>query len=124
MKTRLTLLSAGVHVCLLFFAFLLFAAAGDRLMDSSASGSSDATMKKELENFKVFIQEHPRALDELKKDPSLIRSAAFVEEHQVVREYLEQHAKVKEELKKYPNFFADLKATTQGGRHKPHSPDK
>ncbi len=91
---------------------------------SSPYSSSDPAMKKELENFRVFIQEHPRALAELKKDPSLIRSAAFADQHRVVREYLEQHAKVKEELKKYPHFFDDLKATTQGGRHKAHPPDK
>jgi hypothetical protein len=77
-------------------------------------------MKKELELFKAFIQEHPRALAELKKDPSLIRTKEFADQHQVVGEYLEQHPKIKDELKKYPNFFADLKATTPGGQHKPH----
>jgi hypothetical protein len=94
------------------------------LGQSGPYNSSDQAMQKELENFKVFIQEHPRALAELKKDPALIRSAAFTDEHQVVREYLEQHVKVKEELKKYPHFFDDLKATTQGGQHKSHAPDK
>ena len=87
---------------------------------SSASPytSSDDAMKKELEQFKAFIQEHPRALDELKKDPSLIRTAAFSEEHRAVGEYLAEHGKVKDELKKYPNFFANLTATTTGGQHK------
>jgi hypothetical protein len=110
-----TFLSAGILAVLL----------GAVLMaQPSPYSSSDAAMKKELESFKVFIQEHPRALAELKKDPSLIRAAAFAEEHQTVREYLEQHAKVKEELKKYPNFFDDLKATTQGGQHKNHPAEK
>jgi hypothetical protein len=104
-------------------ALLLFPVCG-LLAQSSPYNSSDEAMKKELESFKVFIQEHPRALAELKKDPSLIRSAAFAEEHQVVGEYLGQHAKVKEELRKYPNFFDDLKATTQGGQHKSHPADK
>jgi hypothetical protein len=35
----------------------------------------------ELDQFRVFIQEHPRALDELKRDPSLIGRAEFVKEH-------------------------------------------
>lgn len=85
---------------------------------SSPYTSSDDAMKKELEQFKTFIQEHPRALDELKKDPSLIRTASFSEEHRAVGEYLAQHSKVKDELKKYPGFFANLTATTTGGQHK------
>lgn len=75
-------------------------------------------MEKELNDFKAFIQEHPRALDELKKDPSLIQTAGFSDEHQAVREYLQAHAKVKVELKKYPHFFDNLKATNSGGQKK------
>jgi hypothetical protein len=116
MKDIGAILTAGILAILLSVSGLT--------AQSSPYSLSDEAMKKELENFKVFIQEHPRALAELKKDPSLIRSAAFAEEHQVVREYLEQHAKVKDELQKYPHFFDDLKATTQGGQHKSHPPDK
>jgi hypothetical protein len=53
----------------------------------------------------AFIQEHPRALAELKKDASLIRTAEFATEHKAVGEYLAQHPTVKDELKKYPNFL-------------------
>lgn len=84
----------------------------------SSGTKSDAAMTKELDEFRVFIQQHPRALAELQKDPSLIRTAAFAEEHQAVREYLENHSAVKEELRKYPNFFDGLKATTQGGQNR------
>jgi hypothetical protein len=78
----------------------------------------------ELTQFKVFIQEHPRALDELKKDPSLIGNPSFAAEHKVVGEYLAQHPNVKDqvknELKKAPHFFDNMTATTKGGEHRAH----
>src|SRR5215469_9207075 len=77
----------------------------------------------ELAPFKTFIQEHPRALDELKKVPSLIGRLEFVAEHKVVGEYLAQHPQVIPQVKAVPHFFDDLKATTKGGEHRPH-PDE
>jgi len=74
----------------------------------------------ELPPFKTFIQEHPRALDELKKDPSLIGRPEFAAEHKVVGEYLAQHLQVIPQVKAVPHFFDDLKATTKGGEHRPH----
>jgi hypothetical protein len=88
------------------------------LLAQSSGAKSDPAMTKELDQFRVFIQQHPRALAELQKDPSLIRTAAFSEEHQAVREYLENHSAVKQELRKYPNFFDGLRPTTQGGQNK------
>jgi hypothetical protein len=88
------------------------------------AGTLLAQMSANLEDFKKFIQEHPRALAELKKDPSLIRTDAFAAEHKAVGNYLAQHAAVKDELKKYPNFFDNLKPTTQGGQHKSHPDGK
>ena len=99
-------------------AALLAQAVCASVVAQSSGTKSDAAMTKELDDFRVFIQQHPRALAELQKDPSLIRAAAFAEEHQAVREYLENHSAVKEELRKYPNFFDGLKATTQGGQNK------
>src|SRR5689334_21653683 len=112
MTTRSTIYAAVLALGLCF--------SGALIAQSSPYSSSSADMKKELESFKVFIQEHPRALDELKNDPSLIRTAAFADEHKVVEEYLQQLAAVNDELKKYPYFFDDLKVTTAGGQHKNH----
>jgi hypothetical protein len=38
-------------------------------------------MKAELDQFRDFVREHPHVLDELQKDPSLIRTPTFAEEH-------------------------------------------
>jgi hypothetical protein len=78
----------------------------------------------ELNQFRTFIQEHPRALDELKKDPTLIAKPEFAQEHKVVGEYLAQHPRVPELVKATPHFFDNLKATTKGGEHRAHPDGK
>jgi tungstate transport system substrate-binding protein len=75
----------------------------------------------ELKNFRAFIQEHPKALEELQNDPSLIAKAAFAEEHKVVGDYLAAHPGLKSEVLASPHFFDGLTATAKGGEHK-HSP--
>lgn len=67
-------------------------------------------MKAEMDQFRDFVREHPRVLDELRKDPVSIQSEAFADEHRAVREYLNEHPGIKEELKKYPHFFDGLTA--------------
>jgi hypothetical protein len=86
--------------------------------------AADQTDTRDLAQFKTFIQEHPRALDELRKDPSLIGNPSFAAEHKVVGDYLAQHPRiadeVKTELKKAPHFFDEMTATTKGGEHRAH----
>jgi hypothetical protein len=75
---------------------------------------------RELAEFRTFIREHPRALDELKKDPALISDPAFAKSHDVVGLYLAKHPAVIEQVKAVPHFFENLTATTKGGEHKNH----
>jgi tungstate transport system substrate-binding protein len=79
---------------------------------------------QELGQFRAFIQEHPRALDELKKDPSLLGKHEFSDEHKVVAEYLAQHPGIPDLVKAVPHFFDGLQATTKGGEHRPHPDGK
>jgi hypothetical protein len=94
-------------VSILISAAALFAAPAD-------------TADAELAQFKTFIQEHPRALDDLKKDPSLIGNPDFAKEHKVVGEYLAAHRTVIAKVKAVPHFFDNLSATTKGGDHREH----
>ena len=71
----------------------------------------------EAADFRDFIVQHPQALAELKKDPSLIAKPAFSQDHLVVGEYIAAHPKVKEIVKANPDFFANLTAATPGGQH-------
>jgi hypothetical protein len=82
--------------------------------------AADKPDAAELTRFKTFIEEHPRALDELKKDPSLIANPHFAEADKVVGEYLAKYPKVKDQVKGVPHFFDNLTATTKGGEHRAH----
>jgi tungstate transport system substrate-binding protein len=83
-----------------------------------------APESESLGQFRVFIQEHPKALDELKKDPSLIGKPEFAGTHDVVGDYLRQHPGIADEVKSVPHFFDDLTATTPGGQHRKRAEDK
>jgi hypothetical protein len=85
-----------------------------------AFGWSAMAADDELALFKTFIEQHPRALEELKRDPSLIGSPDFAKEHKVVGEYLAKHPSVKGRVKAVPHFFDSLKAQTKGGEHRAH----
>jgi hypothetical protein len=77
----------------------------------------------ELNQFRTFIQEHPRALDELKKDPSLLGQAEFAQQHKMVGDYLAKHSGIPDQVKAVPHFN-NLKATTKGGEHRAHPDGK
>jgi hypothetical protein len=81
------------------------------------SKQSAPAESKEAQAFREFIAQHPRALAELKKDPSLVSKPAFSKDHPVVGQYIAAHPKVKEIVKANPNFFADVTAATSGGEH-------
>ena len=72
---------------------------------------------QEATAFREFIAQHPKALAELKKDPSLVSKPAFSKDHPVVGRYIAAHPKVKEIVKANPNFFANVTPTTSGGEH-------
>jgi len=99
----------------------------------AASSFAQATAKqaapaesKEAADFREFIAQHPKALAELKKDPSLIAKPAYSKDHPVVGEYIAAHPKIKEIVKADPHFFENLTATTPGGQHgkKNKNPEK
>ena len=77
-----------------------------------------------LKDFRTFIQEHPRALEELKNNPSLIGKPEFAQEHTVVGEYLTAHPDIAAQVQAIPHFFDGLKATTKGGEHRSHPDGK
>ena len=87
---------------------------------SLAAGTSKQTAPAESQEataFREFIAQHPKALAELKKDPSLVSKPAFSKDHPVVGQYIAAHPKVKEIVKANPNFFENMTATTSGGEH-------
>jgi hypothetical protein len=79
---------------------------------------------EELAGFRTFIREHPRALEELKKDPSLVGKPEFASAHEVVGEYLAKHPAIPDMVRKVPHFFDNLTPTRTGGQHRNHPEEK
>ena len=59
----------------------------------------------ELLNFDRFLDSHPGIARDLTKNPALINSSDYVEDHPELREFLKNHPEVREELKEQPRFF-------------------
>jgi hypothetical protein len=89
--------------------FLLLAVLGAAAWAQGGSpANTSASDRDELAQFKTYIQQHPRALAELQKNPQAIQTAAFAEDFRGVGQYLAQHPRVKELLKSNPKFFNSL----------------
>ena len=65
---------------------------------------SDTTHRQIVEMDR-FLDSHPEIAEQLSKNPSLINSKEFVENHQALQEYLEKHPGVREEFTENPNAF-------------------
>jgi phage-related protein len=63
------------------------------------------TTRGELVNMDRFLDSHPEVAEQLRKDPSLINNATWVQQHPALDEFLENHPRVREELKENPNSF-------------------
>jgi phage-related protein len=63
------------------------------------------TTRGELASFDRFSDSHPEIAEQLRKDPSLVKSQEFVAKHPALQEYLQQHPGVREEITENPNSF-------------------
>ena len=109
---RNSLLTRLILACCLVSACLVAP-----LFPQAAQKQSAPAESQEASNFRAFIVQHPRALAELKKDPSLVSKPAYSQDHPVVGQYLAAHPKVKDIVKANPKFFENLTAATPGGQH-------
>lgn len=93
---------------------------------AQTTGKSKANDQSDLENFRAMIQQHPRALAELKNNPSVVSTPEFASEYRAVGQYLAEHPQVKDQvrnqLKSNPKYFDGLAAQPhergQGGQHR------
>src|SRR5260370_8251203 len=63
------------------------------------------TTRGELVNMDRFLDSHPEVAEQLRKDPSLINNATWVQQHPALNEFLENHPGVREEFTENPNAF-------------------
>lgn len=63
------------------------------------------TTRQELASFDQFLDSHRETAEQLRKEPSLIRSDEFVKSHPALQTYLQQHPEVREEINENPSAF-------------------
>lgn len=63
------------------------------------------TTRGELVNMDRFLDSHPEIAEQLRRDPSLINNATWVQQHPALDEFLENHPGVREEFKENPDAF-------------------
>jgi hypothetical protein len=76
-----------------------------------------ANDQSELKNFQALIQQHPKALAELKKNPSALGTPQFASRYRRVGQYVQEHRKVVDQVKANPKCFDGLTATSAGGKN-------
>ena len=77
----------------------------DRDSDSMVRGDRDRASFHHSASFGEFLGAHSNMAQQLSKDPSLVKSPAYMEDHPELRSYLDSHPEVKEELMQNPQGF-------------------
>ena len=68
-------------------------------------GRDDDATRRQLADMDQFLDSHPEVSEQLRKDPSLIRKGAFVDQHPALQEFLQQHPGVRDQFSQNPNAF-------------------
>lgn len=93
---------------------LVFAA----LMTASCAPPPAArTDQAEAAQFRSFIQQHPRALQESQANPEAVGTPEYASRFPKVGQYLSEHPQIVNYLKAHPDFLKGLQATGSPGSH-------
>jgi hypothetical protein len=65
---------------------------------------NDTTLR-EIAGMDNFLDTHPEIDEQLRKDPSLINNATWVQSHPALQQYLQSHPAVREEFQENPTAF-------------------
>jgi hypothetical protein len=68
-------------------------------------GQDNDTTRREIAGMDNFLDSHPEIAEQLRKDPSLINNASWVQNHPALQEYLQSHPGVREEFSENPSAF-------------------
>jgi hypothetical protein len=63
----------------------------------------DRASRMQLTDLDQFLDKHPEIAQQLQKDPSLINSRAFVQDHPALQQFLANHPQLTAELQENPN---------------------
>ncbi len=59
----------------------------------------------EIENFNAFLNTHPTVAAELRRNPSLVDSANFLQQHPELHSYLAEHDQLRRAIQTHPGQF-------------------
>ena len=74
----------------------LFCAAG-------ATGSEADRLRNEVRQFHTFLQNHPKVSSELRRNPKLVNSKRYLDQHDELGNFLKRHPRVKQEIVNHPS---------------------
>ena len=80
-----------------FFTGLITAAL---LFSAPAIGS--ANLHDEIQQFHVFLREHPKVSTDLRMNPNLVNNRKYLEKHDDLEKFLKRHPAVKNEILRHP----------------------
>lgn len=88
MKTALTLFSAIAVTCAL-----------------AMPAAAQYATQSEVNSFNSFLNNHPNVAEQLRRDPGLIDSKAYLDEHPELHNYLNNHSQLRQAIQMHPGAF-------------------
>jgi hypothetical protein len=80
-----------------FFAGLITAA-----VLFTAPGIAWSSVRDEIQQFHVFLREHPKVSTDLRMNPNLVNNRKYLEKHDDLEKFLKRHPAVKNEILRHP----------------------
>jgi len=80
-----------------FFAGLITAA-----LLFLAPGTGWGNLRDEIQQFHVFLRDHPKLSTELRTNPNLVNNRKYLEKHDDLEKFLKRYPAVKNELLRHP----------------------
>jgi phage-related protein len=65
----------------------------------------DSLRRAELAQFDRFLDSHRETAEQLRRDPSLVKSQQFVQSHPALQSFLQEHQDIRQQLDQNPNAF-------------------
>jgi len=62
-----------------------------------------SSVRDEVRQFHVFLQDHPKVSTELRNNPKLVNSQKYLDKHDDLEKFLKRHPEVKNEILRHPN---------------------
>ena len=76
--------------------------------DRDAGGQDRDTFRRDAANFDRFLNDHREIAEQVRKDPSLLDSRSFVQNHPVLQAYLQDNPGVRDQVRQDPSTFVQL----------------